>query len=458
MLLKTSIFTSKIPIFQMKINHLHLQNFRAYKELSIDFHPNFNIIIGGNGVGKTAILEALTISIGSFFLGIDYAENRSIQNEDIRIVTQDFDINQKFPVKIDTIGEINGEVIEWTRELTGAKTKTTHVNAKNIKEIAKKMQDNIRDGKPDIHLPLLVYYSTERLWKERPDTNPLKNMRLHDGYYNGLKATSNNKFFVKWFEKEEMVLLQQRKETFGLNVVRKAVVECIENCKNIYFDFNRKELVLEFIDKHHPEQTKRMPFKYLSDGVRNMLAMIADIAFRCAVLNPHFQTEAARKTEGIVLIDELDLHLHPAWQRHVVKSLKDTFPNIQFIVTTHSPLILSASQDKVITINEDENGEAKAYYRQHTYGKTANDVLKNIMNTPERINEVQELLDEYFELIENGEGNTDNSKEIGKKLKGYLGQDDTELMRAEMLLSFRELEKIEDENDEESNEDIFPGL
>ncbi|NJL12049.1 MAG: AAA family ATPase [Microscillaceae bacterium] len=343
----------------MRIDKLRLKNFRAYEDLEMEFHPNFNIVIGSNGTGKTAILEALTVAIGSFFLGVDYAETRHIRPEDIRVLNSEYDINEQFPVEIEAWGELNGQPLQWKRELTGPKNKTTYVNAMNIKQVAKEMQDQIRAGE-NIDLPVIAYYSTERLWKERPDTTTLSSSRLQDGYYNGLKATSNNKFFTKWFEKEEMVVLQQKKDSAGLYVVRKTVSNCIDDCENLYFDYNRKELVMELRDG------RKLPFRYLSDGVRNMLAMVADIAFRCAILNPHLRDEAAEKAHGVVLVDELDLHLHPSWQKRVVRSLKESFPNVQFIVTTHSPLILSSVQDRIITIRE-----GKSYYPTNIYGRTA---------------------------------------------------------------------------------------
>ncbi len=410
----------------MRIDKLRLKNFRAYEEIEMEFHPRFNIIIGSNGMGKTAVLEALTISIGSFFLGIDYAENRHIKPEDIRVVNTDYDINEQFPVEVETWGELNGQALSWLRELTGPKNKTTYVNAQDIKNAAKDMQDRVRQGE-HLDLPVIAYYSTERLWKERPDTNKLSGSRLKDGYYNGLKATSNNKFFSKWFEKEEIVVLQQKKDSAGLYGVRKAVTNCIDDCENIYFDYNRRELVMEFYDG------RKLPFKYLSDGVRNMLAMVADIAFRCSVLNPHYREEAVEQTSGIVLVDELDLHLHPSWQKKVVQSLRETFPKVQFIVTTHSPLILGTVQDRIITLQE-----GKAYYPDIAYGRTANDVLRNTMNTPERLVTVQDRLDEYFELIELGEGHSETAVEIREKLNQEIGQDDPELVRADVLLSFYE--------------------
>ncbi|NJO00766.1 MAG: AAA family ATPase [Bacteroidia bacterium] len=162
--------------------------------------------------------------------------------------------------------------------------------------------------------------------------------------------------------------------------------------------------------------------------------MVADIAFRCAVLNPHFREEAARLTTGIVLVDELDLHLHPSWQKKVVSHLKSTFPKIQFIVTTHSPLILSTVQDRIITIEK-----GKAYYPSIIYGRTANDVLKTVMETAERLESVQEKLDAYFELIELGEGHSQEALHLREELNQSIGNDDPDLVRADVMLNFYDI-------------------
>jgi predicted ATP-binding protein involved in virulence len=413
----------------MKIQKMRLRNFRAYADMEIDFHPRFNVIIGNNGIGKTAILEALTVAIGSFFLGIDYAENRGIQPDDIRITNTEYDLNEQFPVEIEAWGTLDGQEISWLRELTGPKNKTTFAKATSIKNIAKDMQERVRAGEP-VDLPVLAYYSTERLWKERKEhqeSSKIKGSRLQDGYYNGLQATSNNKFFTRWFEKEETVVLQRRADSVGLEVVRNAVSKCIVGCSGIYFDFNRQELILEFIDG------RKLPFQYLSDGVRNMLAMVADIALRCILLNPHQRLEVCNKAQGIVLIDELDLHLHPAWQGQVAKNLRETFPNLQFITSTHSPMILGSAEDSVITMHE-----GKAYNTVNTYGRTASDILKNAMQVPDRPPFIQTLLDDYFELIDRNEGSTEAGLEARKHLESIIGKDDPELARADILLNFKE--------------------
>jgi predicted ATP-binding protein involved in virulence len=325
----------------MKIHKLRLTNFRGFEEKTYHFHPHFNVIIGINGTGKTAILEGLCVAVGSFFLGIDYAENRPIQTDDIRLVNYEDDIQEQFPVQVECWGEMLGMPMNWQRELTGLHNKTTFIKAKNIKALSKDIQDKVRSGK-EIELPIIVYYATERLWKERAESSKISLPSRFRGYYNGLKPTSNLKFFLKWFKEKEMAAIQHRTDYVALKVVRKAVSSCIADCVNIYYELNPdKEQTLMM------EQGggKVLPFRLLNDGARNLLAMVADIAFRCALLNPKLGEDAASKTAGVVLIDELDLHLHPSWQKQTVHNLKKTFPQIQFITTTHSTFVIQELEE-----------------------------------------------------------------------------------------------------------------
>jgi len=173
-----------------------------------------------------------------------------------------------------------------------------------------------------------------------------------------------------------------------------------------------------------------MPIDRLSDGLKNMLAMVGDIAYRCYSHNPHLGQEALT-SPGIVLIDELDLHLHPRWQQHVVNDLKMTFPNIQFIATTHSPIILSCldSEDKVILLDDNE-----VQYLTHTGGRDVNDILSIYMDAEIKNDD----LDRYFQLIESGVGQSDEALALHSKIEQASGADYHELAHADLLLSFYE--------------------
>ncbi len=120
-----------------------------------------------------------------------------------------------------------------------------------------------------------------------------------------------------------------------LKAARRAILSCVPGASRLEFDLLRDDLMLRFAERS-------LPFSYLSDGYRNMLAMAADIAVRCVTLNPHLKGKSSAKTPGVVLIDEIDLHLHPRWQRRVVDDLLRTFPKIQFFGTTHSPFVIQS--------------------------------------------------------------------------------------------------------------------
>jgi len=410
----------------MKLNKLRLKNFRGFEEITIDFQPHFNIIIGENGCGKTAVLEGLSIAAASFFLGIDGVSSREIQSDDIHLSNYKDNIEPQFPVQVECWGEIASESLAWLRERKGSNNKTTVVKAKNIKTLAQQIQDKVRAGK-NLNLPVIAYYSTNRLWINGKETSFVTKGSRFRGYYNGLNPTSNNVLFTQWFKGKELVALQQGKEPFELKVVRNAVSRCLSECQKLYFDLNEEALMMAFKDG------RILPFKQLSDGVRNLLAMVADIAFRCTSLNPHLGQKAAFDTDGIVLIDELDLHLHPAKQQKVIFDLKTTFPKIQFIATTHSPLILSTVADNVISLTDN-----KAYRTDHTYGRDVNNVLRLAMGTNARVDSVQKELDKYFVLIEEGEGKSKTALALRKTLETNLGIEDPELVKADVLINFVE--------------------
>ena len=138
----------------------------------------------------------------------------------------------------------------------------------------------------------------------------------------------------------------------------------------------------------------------LSDGERNLLALVGDIARRLSLLNLKGDADAILAGHGVVLIDEIELHLHPKWQREVISKLETTFPNCQFIVTTHSPQVLShAHEENVWILRLNEKGEVEAARPQASYGLDTNRVLEEIMDVPERPQEAKDQLEHLFRLL-----------------------------------------------------------
>jgi len=177
-------------------------------------------------------------------------------------------------------------------------------------------------------------------------------------------------------------------------------------------------------------------FEQLSDGEKNLIALIGDIARRLSIANP--DSKNPLKGNGIILIDEVDLHLHPAWQRLVIPKLTELFPNCQFFVTTHSPQVLSHVKPENIFLLKNENNELSYSKPEESYGMTIDRVVELIMNEDVRPDEVKKKIDKLFEEIERNK--IADAKKILSELKKYL-KTDPEILRAEMLIRKREIEK-----------------
>jgi predicted ATP-binding protein involved in virulence len=349
----------------MRINHIRIKNFRGCTDLEAHLNPNFNLFIGDNGSGKTAVLEALTVAISSFFLGIRGANARGIHQKDIRIATFQHSEEYQFPVEVEAEGIVHQMPVSWLRTLETntaedrKKNRTTTKYAAAIKKIASDIDHAVRMGE-NVNLPLLVYYATGRLFDEARDTDALlkekqDKMQISSRfrvYERSLEAKSTYKKFQKWFKNKEISRIQKGGRDVSLEVVKSAIMKSLPDCKNIYHEFDPDRpqgLKIEL------EDGRILPFGSLSDGTRNFFAIVADMAYMCMTLNPHLEERALEETEGVVLIDELDLHLHPAWQRKIIKVLREAFPKVQFIATTHSPFLIQETGEGQLIILKNSN-------------------------------------------------------------------------------------------------------
>lgn len=327
----------------MRIEKATIRNFKGIKDLEIELNGQLNIFIGDNGSGKTAVLEALITAAGSLFIGVRDVSTKAILNSEIAYRNEEY----QFPVEIRANGEVNNQKISWSRERNSRRGSTTTKNAQPLSEIGRELDEAVRRGE-NIVLPLISYFSTGRLFLLAQQRNTSKKdltskelgSRLR-GYRQSFDSKSNFKRFTQWFKLKEMSQIQRNEQDVLLNLVKNAITNTLPGCQKVYYDFDPdrgRGLTVELSDG------RVLPFNYLSDGLRSFLAMIADIAHRCVLLNPFLGQNALKETRGVVFIDELDLHLHPSWQKIVVNSLLETFPNIQFIASTHSPFIIQEAE------------------------------------------------------------------------------------------------------------------
>ncbi len=330
----------------MRIDRLVIENFKGFKHREFTFHPQFNLIAGVNGTGKTSLLDALSIAMGSWLLGFDGCSTRHIRPQEVFLAHfGEKGFEPQFPCLVEAQGQVEHQSLTWRRVLTTPGGRTTYGEARSIKDLAGQVHDSVRSGGDDL-LPLLSYYGTGRLWnipREQAQvkdgekiTRKSKPSRL-DGYRTSVDPRLSVTELVRWIARESWAAFQKGgKESPQFNSVKNAIVSCIDGAHNLYFDADLGEVVVEIKGQN------LQPFNNLSDGQRCMLAMVGDIAEKAVMLNPHLGEHALEETPGMVLIDELDLHLHPIWQRRVVEDLRRTFPKIQFFATTHSPFLIQS--------------------------------------------------------------------------------------------------------------------
>ena len=306
----------------MRVDHLTMNNFKGFKRYEVSLHPQFNLIVGENGAGKTSILEALSVVAGSWFLGLRGYDTRHIRHEDVRLdsLLSDTGVNweRQFPCVVGASGEILDEHLTWSRALNSPSGRTTYTDARNIKELAARSDTKVRDteGEPLV-LPLISYYSTERLSNVPRELARVRGPEKIKGkaalsrleaYRNSVDPRLSVSELVEWIARESWRAYQRGTSTPTFQVAREALLRNLDGALDLFFDAEFGEVIVEFRD------TGRQPFTNLSDGQRCMLALIGDLARKAATLNPHLGERALTETPGVVLIDELDLHLHPKWQ------------------------------------------------------------------------------------------------------------------------------------------------
>ena len=236
----------------------------------------------------------------------------------------------------------------------------------------------------------------------------------------------------------ELQMTNQRNQSLPeFTAVCKAMEQCFQSVtgySDVKVQYNLDTKEIDVIYKDLKENYARIPMTQLSDGYRCTISLIADIAYRMAILNPQLLDHVLEETEGIVLIDEVDLHLHPSWQQRILKDLLSIFPKVQFIVTTHAPAVInSVDSDSLIILKDDEAITAP----DETYGKDVNTILREIMEVSERPQDIKKLFGEFYELLD-AEDYAEAEKKVNS-LEKVLGNNDAEVNACRVRLELEQL-------------------
>jgi predicted ATP-binding protein involved in virulence len=436
----------------MWIEKIELENIKCFEHEMFEFSPGFNVIIGDNGTGKTTLIEACTavlsamvinnISLGS--LDIQYLIRKSMLSGQNSIPILENADQYSIKSEIHTLAhDIYYSVIAGDSKIPSTmskkftvsvemskKTKLIDINDESMYDFIDRLFQ-IRDfinrndyitgfiGFNNIELyfektkkyPIVSKYSTNRNMESyiSPLVDVLSSIERTSVYQNWSNISENIKQNHLWLKTLEMSVLQRKTENPILNSVKSAIKSCMADDQpgEVYYDILLSQLC--FNDKNGEAK----PLDFLSDGQQSMMSMVMDLAIRAAILNPHLENPPA-ETPGIVLIDELDLHLHPKWQRRIVSDLRRTFPKMQFIATTHSPLIIqSLRPGELIDLNDPDTKPDYEYS-----GRTPEDILEDGMGVemPERSHKWKEMYktaEEYYALLDQGENL--NGKDASKK-------------------------------------------
>ena len=440
----------------LKINKLYLDNYRCFKDFTIDFHDQLTVLVATNGKGKTAILDAIAVAFGTFVNSTGVARGSVFHRSDVQKIkareTKTNEMEEVYPLVLEANGLINNEVTHWSRELHKPKGATTTKDTKSLIQYGQDIRNKVVH-KVDEIIPLISYYGTGRLWGLKKIT---LNKKQHEtsrlsGYIDCLDPLSSYKSFESWYVDiclAELELKIEEIEKNNLDIsnneftsIRKSIQQAVNHIvekntgwKDIVYKKRAETIVAQ------NEIFGELSLMQLSDGIRNMIGLVADIAYRAVKLNPHLEN-APKQTPGIVLIDEVDMHLHPKWQQTVLTDLTKAFPNIQFIVTTHSPQVLSTVKKEQIRILGENVVSTPS---THSFGEDSSVLLAELMNvSPLPPLEIVEKRKEYQRLIEDREYESPRAKQLQKELIENYGENSEFIIQTEMLIRrFEALKKV----------------
>lgn len=333
----------------MYIRELQAYKFRNFEDEKFIFNTQFTVVIGDNGMGKSSLIHALQAALGAYLqclpIPASRVYRRQIKPGEIR-VTWDSVLKEYTSSKENTCifskAVLNDTEVEWRRVMLNKRT-TSH-NRLDTGQLIDAVDEllKLRDEKKNIALPVIANFSTVRAatQQRKGAKAQTKRSRLEKGYLAALSDNSDFEGLIEWLHNYDGNLKHQKEFSGTKEAIFNAITTAIPFLTDVEYNSYYKEL--EAVVTINEKNSGKITHSNMSDGLKAMLNLVSELAFRCVILNGFLGADSVVKSKGVVLIDELDMHLHPTWQKRVVGDLKKAFPNIQFIVTTHSPFIVQS--------------------------------------------------------------------------------------------------------------------
>lgn len=461
----------------MRLKKVTLKNFRCFESLELELHPRLTVLVAENGGGKTAILDGIAVGISSVLRYLSSADQRlsgpGIMDTDFRLKTVQ---NPKGGYR-EVMSDYSQVIMEtkdgltWDNWRAAARGKqpVTKIGQNFLTAYASRLLDSLKTSEPEL-LPVFAYYGARRGWivvPERLRGSKLDYSQPTSALVGALESMSDFREMLNWFDLEEAAELRTNKgnvpedfeESVPLSAVRAALSMILgSSYSNPHFNNKHKFVVCA--------QTQTGPsllqVSQLSQGYQSMLALGMDFARRLALANSHLNPEniwpIINKNKeychpdcpttwsnppvlapAIMLVDEIDLHLHPSWQQRVLGDLMNAFPFTQFIVTTHSPQVVTTVPSECIRILE--NGGVFAA-PPGTEGAEASRVLKRVLGVEVRPpeSEATKELNEYLTLVDADQWDSPHARELRKKLDARYQGEEPALLEADLRIENRKWE------------------
>lgn len=384
----------------MELHELSISNFKMFEHIKLIFEPGFNLILGDNGVGKTTILEAATVALSGFLIGMEDVSARNFYKGDVHYrIFKDGNgtPNRAYSdsMEISSTLKYDGNDYPWVRAKKDVTSggKTT-IAPRDILRVSHELVNDISARM----WPLISYQSAARHWvSARSDANKKKRKQLHDrrcGYLGCLDKSNNLQLIYEWCMQMEWINVRQHRIPENYKIFSSIISKFMSMMNDgiiseVIFDPNVGRLL-------YVENGEFKEIEDLSAGYQFVLNLVIDLAYRMAILNPDAGSNI-QNAEGVVLIDEIDSNLHPKWQWRIVDALTETFPNIQFIAATHSPIIVSSCK-KANIINVE--AEQTVNYVKSSYAFSVNEILRDMLGYHMRPEKVERLMETFEDCMD----------------------------------------------------------
>lgn len=417
----------------MRIKHLDIRNFRGYERKSFDFDERLSVVVGNNTAGKTALLQAIQVALGGYLASLKalpnepaYRHNYTKDDE-----FQRYDREKKDFFKNDETTRIDVEAlyprtvggsdytleetpIRWWREFRG--NKTTHSEecvGELMDEVERMERKREKEGDNAIY-PLVLSFGANRIDNQYRTASKTKERasKIKKGYKSSLRETVDFQSAFDWLYRYELSMKKEQEFEGTYDAVLDALTTAIPALTEVMVDSKNSELTAKVTVRG--QKPAYQTYEHMSDGFKSVICIVAETAYRCVQLNGFLGRDAVKRTPGVVLIDELDLYLHPRWQRHLLEDLQNAFPQIQFIVSTHSPFIIQSVRKQNLITLDGVNDDTDPIYR------SIEEIVISEMNmkTPrsQTYNLMLEKAERYYQLVKDGQGDSDEAKRVNEEL------------------------------------------